>query len=157
MKIFNYTNLGLDRDLWHLIAREFGIDGIIRDADCFDRKELTVVIKQPSYDFDKFTYGFFYPGRIDIDVCSRCTAGTVLLTYMHEALHALLYQLGDEKYNNADEMEIDDIAKAIFTLAGGRIGSKSGCSRYLLNDLSAWKQSKNSLLKLLRTILRKQK
>lgn len=146
MRIFNYSGKDVNRHLWHFLARELRIDGTIRDASLLDRRELTVVVKPRALVLDSHYYGSYYPGRIDILTCPDCTPGTILHTFLHEALHAYLYELGDDYYAAVDETVIDHWATTIFKSCGGMLIGASGCSRFLLADLVAWKWKKKALL-----------
>jgi hypothetical protein len=100
VRIFNYSRIDCDRALWHSLARDLGLDGVLRDADLVDRKDLTVVIHRDRRrrDAGAFDYGSSTLGRIDVFPCRACAPGALLLTFLHELAHCWLHEVHEEDF-----------------------------------------------------------
>jgi len=127
MKIFNYSHIECDKLLWHTVAKGIGLDGIIRDAELVDRKELTVVIHeaQTRSDEDRFLYGKSTLGRIDLYPCISCTAGAVALTFLHELAHVWIHEFHEEDiFDDWNEAFCDEFAFQLFEEVGRKPDAK---------------------------------
>jgi hypothetical protein len=133
MKIFNYSNLYCDRELWHDIATCLRLGGKIRDAELYGKKELSVVIhKQKSKcEEDLFEYGCCTPPRVDIYPCGACTSGTIFHAFLGCLASMWIYQNYEDLYYSEWIDEFGDrFANSLFLAPGGRILKKKNCQKF---------------------------
>jgi hypothetical protein len=138
VRIINRRRMAFNRPLWHEFAAALGLQGKLRDAELLDRKFLTVVIHE-SQPFTETTnrLGEHALGRIDIFPCPYCTAGFLLCTYLHELLHAWVYEHQEWAYFKPWS---EDFCKAgsvaLYRACGGTIPADRRCTRYKISPRS---------------------
>lgn len=122
MRIFNYSKLPCDRKLWHAIADELSLNGIIKHAELFDKKELSVVIHKQNRHLGDLLYehSSYSPPRIDIYTCPVCSSGTIFFSFIDRLACAWIYEKHEEFYFEPWLNDFcDNLATSIFTILGG--------------------------------------
>jgi hypothetical protein len=152
VRIFNYSNVRIDRELWHWLAGQLGLDGIIRDADLLDRKELSVVVKtRPSWERDADAmHGFC---RIDVWPCRKCNSGFVLMGFLHELFHEWLYVRHEVWTSTWDERFCALAAFHVFYSLGGRVYPTGlACTTYRIRTQRRDKEGRKAVAGLLASL-----
>jgi len=133
VKIRNCSNLTVDEELWLSIVVHLGLSGELKDKDIFEQDELLVDIhkeKERSGE-DRYYYGEYTCGKIDIFPCKNCTSGTVFITFLHELMHHWLWEFHEDYYfKNWVEEFCDSVADDIFISVGGILSEVNNCERF---------------------------
>ncbi len=146
MRLRNLSTRKIPRDLWSRLAVLMGVGDALPGAQADDVgmygrcKTLRVTIR-PVRNVPSGTEtiaGSHTYGHISIAPCRHCTIGALTHVYLHELVHAWLFQLHESLYGSWNHCAFAErFADAAFATLTGDFRHREQCGSHKLNVASA--------------------
>lgn len=141
MRIRNFSGIAIPEELWYSFAECFGIGSllpaVLLEPDMYGRcKTLSVTIRRVRKRASKkqITTGDHTYGRITLYPCPHCSAASLTQVYLHELVHAWLFQYHQKLYQSWDSCGLaETFADIGFRVLGGTVRPRALCGSYGLS------------------------
>ncbi len=146
MRLRNLSSRRLPRDLWFRLAALMGVGGTLPLAQVDDLglygacKSLRVTVRpvrRVEAGVKTVSASHTY-GHISIAPCPACTVGALTHVFLHELVHAWLFQFHEPLHNSWNHCAFAErFADAAFAILGGTFRDRDCCGSYRLDVAGA--------------------
>jgi hypothetical protein len=141
VRIRNLSPIEIPKGLWRSLARSLEVGALLpgtqREPAMYNgRTTLSVAIRpvRRRSDENDVTTGDHAYGVITLFPCPNCSVASLTHVYLHELVHAWLFQYHEELYMSWDSCGLAErFADAGFQLLGGSIRPRRRCGSYALD------------------------